>query len=99
MWPGKAAVPLAAPAVPGDRLKSSEKVWPGEKDARRRFTEGEDEAAGGESSPDIMNSMAGGLERGMSDEVVVNLGKGGLEDLSSQSTEFSGTASYAVVEL
>lgn len=56
MWPGKAAVPLAAPVVPGDRLKSSEKVWPGENDARRRFAEGEG-GAEGESSPDIMKSM------------------------------------------
>jgi len=81
MWPEMAAVPLAAPVVLGDRLKSSEKVWPGEKDARRRFAEGEDEAAGGESSPDMMNSMAGGLERGVSDEGSSNLGTGGLEDL------------------
>lgn len=35
MWPGNAVVPVDGPEVPGDRLKSSVKVWPGEKDARR----------------------------------------------------------------
>lgn len=66
MWPGKAAVSLAAPAVPGDRLKSSEKVWPGEKDARLRLAEGEGGAAGGESSRDIMNSMDREVRSGLS---------------------------------
>ena len=42
--------------VVGDRLKRSEMVWPGEKEARRRFDDGgEGGAAVGESSPDIVD--------------------------------------------
>lgn len=68
MWPGKAAVPLAGGAVvPGDRLKRSEKVWPGEKEARRRLVDGED-GAGGESSLDILDLMGKRLGKGLSDE-------------------------------
>ncbi len=87
MWPGKAAVPLAAPVVPGDRLKRSEKVWPGENDARRRFAEGEG-GAEGESSPDIMKSMVREVERGLLDEggSSSSPGAGGLENLEDDAS-------------
>lgn len=71
MWPGKAAVPLAGAAVvPGDRLKRSENVWPGEKEARRRLVDGEDGAAGGESSRDILDFIGkeAGKGSGLSDQ-------------------------------
>lgn len=88
MWPGKAAVPLAAPVVPGDRLKSSEKVWPGENDARRRCVEGEGGAAEDESSPDMVESMGREVERGLSDEDGSSSpGAGGLENLKDDTSQ------------